>query len=108
MSEFAAALGVVQIDRMQEIVSWKNALAERELHPHHPNRVQLPDGMVSGLYKYIVFDPIERSSGKVYDQLCHTLMKMPGAFPNSEWVSGHHWCVPLYYHPGVEGESLCS
>lgn len=99
MSEFAAALGVVQVDRMPEIVAWKNALAEQELHPHHPNRVQLPDGMVSGLYKYIVFDPIERSSGKVYDHLCHTIMKSPGSFPNSEWVSQHHWCVPLYYRP---------
>ena len=27
--------------------------------------------MISGLYKYIVFDPIERSTGKVYDEPCH-------------------------------------
>ena len=30
--------------------------------------------MISGLYKYIVFDPIERSTGKVYDQPCHRIM----------------------------------
>ena len=30
--------------------------------------------MTSGLYKYIVFDPIERSTGKVYDQPCHRIM----------------------------------
>ena len=30
--------------------------------------------MISGLYKYIVFDPIERSTGKVYDEPCHRIM----------------------------------
>ena len=33
-----------------------------------------PDGMISGLYKYIVFDPIERSTGKVYDEPCHRIL----------------------------------
>ena len=62
-------------------------------------RLQLPEGMESGWYKYIVFEPIEKSSGKVYDTLCHTIMKRPGVFQNSEWISKHHWCVPLYYNP---------
>ena len=30
--------------------------------------------MISGLYKYIVFDPIERSTGKVYDEPCHRVL----------------------------------
>ena len=30
--------------------------------------------MVSGLYKYIVFEPIERSTGKVYDEPCHRVL----------------------------------
>ena len=30
--------------------------------------------MVSGFYKYIVFDPIERSTGKVYDEPCHRVI----------------------------------
>ena len=102
MSEFTAALGVVQVDRLEEITAWKNAVAVRDLHPRFPNRVRLPDGMRSGLYKYIVFEPVERSTGKVYDRLCHTIMKQPGSFPNSEWVTQHHWCVPLYYHPGQQ------
>ena len=65
-----------------------------------PAACELPDGMVSGLYKYIVFDPIERSTGKVYDAPCHRIMGHPATLPNSDWVAEHHWCVPLYYRPG--------
>ena len=65
----------------------------------HPNRVELPDGMISGLYKYIVFDPIERSTGKVYDEPCHRLLGHPVDLPNTDWVAENHWCVPLYYRP---------
>lgn len=99
LSEFTAALGVVQTERMEEIVAWKNAFARERLDPQFSNRVRLPDGMVSGLYKYIVFEPIERSTGKVYDTPCHTIMQRAGSFPNAGWVAEHHWCVPLYYHP---------
>lgn len=70
------------------------------LDPKFPNRVRLPEGMASGLYKYIVFEPIERSTGKVYDTPCHVILKRPGQFPNAEWVAAHHWCVPLYYTGG--------
>jgi dTDP-4-amino-4,6-dideoxygalactose transaminase len=97
MSEFTAALGLVQTERMDEIVAYKNAVARAELDSVHPGRLRLPDGMVSGLYKYIVFAPIERSTGKVYDAPCHRIMGAPGEFPNSDWVAANHWCVPLYY-----------
>src|SRR5436309_10210201 len=97
MSEFTAALGVVQVDRMDEITAWKNEMAQKHLDSRFEKRLRLPDGMVSGLYKYIVFQPIEKSTGKVYDQLCHTLLGQQGSFPNSEWVTRNHWCVPLYY-----------
>jgi dTDP-4-amino-4,6-dideoxygalactose transaminase len=99
MSEFVAALGIVQIERMGEIVAWKNEMASAHLDPKFNNRLKLPKGMVSGLYKYIVFDPIGNSTGKVYDKLCHTIMKREGEFPNSDWVSKNHWCVPLFYNP---------
>jgi hypothetical protein len=84
---------------MEEIVAFKNGAARRWLDRVHPGRLELPDGMVSGLYKYIVFDEIERSTGKVYDTPCHRIMGHPDTLPNSDWVSGHHWCVPLYYRP---------
>src|SRR5919205_656748 len=70
-SEFTAALGVVQAERMEEIVAWKNAAARRWLDPRHPGRLRLPDGMTSGLYKYVTFDPIERSAGRGYERPCH-------------------------------------
>jgi hypothetical protein len=55
--------------------------------------------MVSGLYKYIVFDPIERSTGRVYDMPCHRILGHAVDLPVSDWVAEHHWCVPLYYRP---------
>jgi dTDP-4-amino-4,6-dideoxygalactose transaminase len=105
MSEFTAAIGLVQTERLEEIVAWKNEVARTHLDPAHPARLQLPDGMTSGLYKYIVFDPIERSTGKVYDQPCHRIMGRAGEFPNSDWVASHHWCVPIYYRPVFEAGS---
>ncbi len=99
LSEFTAALGLVQTERMPEIVEWKNRAAREQLDPLHPGRLQLPDGMTSGLYKYLTFDPVERSTGKVYDEPCHRLMGHPDDLPNSDWVAEHHWCVPIYYRP---------
>jgi dTDP-4-amino-4,6-dideoxygalactose transaminase len=103
MSEFTAALALVQAERMEEIVAWKNEYAREHLDPLHPQRVELPDGMTSGLYKYIVFEDVERSSGLVYEQPCHRIMGAGGEFPNTEWVAENHRCVPLYYRPpGLE------
>jgi perosamine synthetase len=99
LSEFTAALGLVQTERMEEIVGWKNAVARRWLDDEHPGRLRLPGGMVSGLYKYIVFDAIERSTGKVYDQPCHRIMGRADDLPNADWIAANHWCVPLYYRP---------
>jgi perosamine synthetase len=100
MNEFTAALGIVNTERLDEIVSAKNAGARELLDPVHPARLQLPDGMVSGLYKYIVFEPIERSTGRVYDTPCHRLLGHSVELPNTDWVAANHWCVPLYYQGG--------
>jgi len=97
MNEFTAAIGCVQTTRLPDIISWKNEYAEKHLDPKFSNRVRFPDGMVSGYYKYIVFDPIEKSTGKVYDEPCHHIMKKNDNLPNTEWVAKNHWCVPLYY-----------
>jgi dTDP-4-amino-4,6-dideoxygalactose transaminase len=99
MSEFTAAIGLVQAERLEEIVAWKNDVARNRLDPQHAGRLRLPDGMTSGYYKYVVFDPIERSTGKVYDEPCHRLMGHQVDLPNSDWVAENHWCVPLYYRP---------
>jgi perosamine synthetase len=99
MSEFTAALGLVQVERLTEIVRWKNDVARADLDPRYPARLELPPGMTSGLYKYIVFEPIEHSTGRVYEQPCHRLMGNGERLPNTDWVAQNHWCVPLYYAP---------
>jgi dTDP-4-amino-4,6-dideoxygalactose transaminase len=97
INEFTAAIGCVQVDRLDEIVSWKNEYAQKYLEQKFTNRVKLPEGMISGYYKYIVFDPIEKSTGKVYDEPCHKLMNKDNKLPNTDWIAKNHWCVPLYY-----------
>jgi len=103
MSEFTAAMGVVQTKRLDEIISWKNKYAQKFLDPYYKNKLILPKGMVSGYYKYIVFDEIENSTGKVYEDPCHKIMKVDADLPNTDWIAQNHWCVPLYYHPEIEG-----
>ncbi len=102
MSEFTAAIGCVQTDRLKDIVAWKNAYARKHLDPKFSKRVIFPEGMVSGYYKYIIFEPVEKSTGKVYDVPCHRIMGKDYELPNTEWIANNHWCVPLYY----KGEEL--
>jgi dTDP-4-amino-4,6-dideoxygalactose transaminase len=97
MSEFTAAIGCIQVERLDEIVAWKNNFAEKNLNPNHPNRIKFPKGMISGLYKYIVFDPPKKSTGKVYDQPCHRIMGKTYNLDNTEWIAKNHWCAPIYY-----------
>ena len=97
MNEFTSAIGLTQVRRMDEIAAWKNTVAREHVDAKHPARVELPDGMVSGLYKYIVFEPIEQSTGKVYDEPCHRITGSGVDLPNTDWVAQNHWCVPLYY-----------
>ena len=99
MSEMVAALGLVQTERLPEIVAWKNEVARKQLDPQYPNRLHLPDGMVSGLYKYIVYDWLEQSTGRVYDEPCHWILGSDRPLPETDWVARNHSCVPLYYRP---------
>lgn len=99
MNEFTAAVGIVETERLPEIVAWKNDAVRTHVDPVYPSRLRLPDGMTSGFYKVIVFEPIERSTGKVYDQPCHRLLGRRVDLPTSDWVAESHWCVPLYYRP---------
>ena len=104
MSEFTAALALLQTERMPEIVEWKNDVAREHLDPQYPSRLALPDGMTSGLYKYIVFDWLERSTGRVYDEPCPRIMGHQVELPNSDWVARNHSCVPLYYRPETQSQ----
>lgn len=97
MSEFLGAIGCVQVDRLDEIVGWKHNYAASILDKKFKKRVIFPKGMSSGYYKYIVFEPIQRSTGKVYDNPCHRILGVKEDLPNTEWIARNHWCVPLYY-----------
>ena len=44
MSEFTAALGIVQTERLEEIVGWKNQVAREQLDPQFSARLELPTG----------------------------------------------------------------
>jgi dTDP-4-amino-4,6-dideoxygalactose transaminase len=105
MSELTAALGLIQVERLPDIVAWKNRMARERLDPAYPSRLELPEGMISGLYKYIVFDWFEPSTGRVYDEPCHRVMGSEVELPNTDWVARNHSCVPLYYRPHPEGAS---
>lgn len=107
MDEFQAAFGVVQTKRLPDILAWKRDYAKRVLDPVYTNRLHLPEGMLSGYYKYIVFEPCEPSTGRVYELPCHKIMRQEVSLPNTDWVAANHWCVPIYYprsgtgHPAV-------
>lgn len=97
ITEFAASIGVVQTERLKDIINFKNEYARR-LDSQYLNHLKLPEGMVSGFYKYIVFQEIENSTGKVYDEPCHRILKHDIDLPNTDWVAKNHWCVPIYYN----------
>ncbi len=96
MNEFNAALGCVQIDRLKDMVEWKNEKVSKEISKFS-NYLKLPEGMVSGYYKFIVFDKIDYSTGKVYDIGCHKIFKENIDLVNTDWINNNHWCVPIYY-----------
>jgi len=108
MSEFVAAIGLVAAERLPEVVAYKNRIAREHLDPVYASRLKLPDGMISGYYKYIVFEPIERSTGKVYDESCHRILGHDVDLPNTDWVAQNHWCVPLYYAADLEQQGVLS
>ena len=97
MSEFSAALGCVQIDRLKDIVEWKNNYASIKLDKIYLNRIKFPENMISGYYKYIVFEKIKNSTGKVYEKGSHKIFNDKTNLPNTDWVNKNHWCVPIYY-----------
>ncbi len=98
LSEFIAALGIVQLERMDHILSWKRELAKK-YDQIFDNRVVFPEGMESGYYKYIVFDtPLKQETGQVFGprDLGHRIAECDADVPNSEWVVEHHKCAPIF------------
>lgn len=99
LSEFSAALGIVQMERLDRILEFKRVLAEK-YDQIFDNRVHFPKGMISGYYKYIVFDTeLKQETGQVFGggDLGHVIDGVGMKLPNSSWVAGHHKCAPIYY-----------
>lgn len=98
LSEFCAALGIVQLERLEKILEFKRALAAK-YDQIFENRVRLPEGMKSGYYKYIVFDtPLKVETGQVFGprDMGHIIDKKNCDLPNSVWITQHHKCAPIY------------
>lgn len=104
MNDVTAALGVVQLERLPEILEWKRRLARR-YDEIFEQRVELPGGMESGFYKYIVFDTeLSEVTGPVFGEACHRIMGHDVVLPNTDWVTAHHACPPMY--PGWDGGDM--
>ena len=98
LSEFSAALGIVQLERLQHILDWKRELAAK-YDQIFEKRVRLPEGMKSGYYKYIVFDTkLTQETGQVFGpgDLGTYISGEKADIPNSVWVTEHHKCAPIY------------
>lgn len=99
INEMTAALGVVQLERLDSILCWKRELAAK-YDQIFDARVKMPVGMESGYYKYIVFDyEVTEQTGQVFgmNDLGYRIDGKDFTLKNSEWVIKHHRCVPIYF-----------
>jgi perosamine synthetase len=99
MNEITAALGIIQLESLPEILEWKNNLALK-YDQIFSNRIKFPEGMNSGYYKYIVFNyNLSESSGKVYERsdLGHIIDGLNLNLPNTDWITENHHCVPIFH-----------
>lgn len=99
INEMTAALGIVQMEQAPRILEWKRELAAK-YDQIFGNRVRMPSGMISGYYKYVVFDySLKEATGQVFgpNDLGYRVEGLGMTLPNSEWVVVHHKCAPIYY-----------
>jgi perosamine synthetase len=112
MNEITAALGIIQLERLPKILEWKRNLANKydKLFDH---RIKLPEGMMSGYYKYIVFGypELKSKTGQVFgrDDLGPAIENTEADVPNSLWIAENHQCPPIYFgweHAACDIEAL--
>jgi dTDP-4-amino-4,6-dideoxygalactose transaminase len=105
MNEITAAFGITQLERLPKILKFKRRLAKKYNKKYLKDKVydgalHFPKGMESGYYKYIIYNKenkIKDTTGLVYGELCHKIMKREGKFPKSEWITKNHKCLPIWY-----------
>lgn len=99
ISEFTAALGIIQLEHLPVILEWKRGLAKK-FDQIFQKKVVMPKGMKSGYYKYIVFDErLREETGKVFNStdFGNEIEGITLDLPNSYWAAQHHKCAPIYY-----------
>jgi len=99
MSEFTAALGIVQLEQISEILRWKKNLAAK-YDRIFKTPLRPPTGMVSGYYKYITFkQKLRLETGEVFNvsDSGPAILGTKLDHPNFEWVAENHSCAPIYY-----------
>ena len=118
LTEWSAAVGVVQLRRLDELIAWRGRIAEYytqglgaipDLTPVLPADrcswykyiVLLPSGIDREQFKAAAKEKGVSLSGGVYDVPLHRQPvfegKVTGAFPNADDVCCRHVCLPLYY-----------
>ena len=95
MSEWQAAVGFLQMQRLDQILAARADCAEKLSWLVAP----MVEWRSTNWYKYIVSAayPAQRLAGQVYarsDQLT-TSMNLPGVYPNAEWIAANHKCLPI-------------
>lgn len=133
-SELHAVLGLQQMKRAEDILAERRKIARRydEKLAGVPRvrKLEIPPGVTSSYYKYIVFvdDDIDRDvlkkklreecgvwlTGEVYANPCHLqpvfqshpeVLSAPlEPLPQTEYIASRHICLPLY--PGLSEEEV--
>lgn len=118
MTEFAAAVGITQLARLDEFISWRHGVAEQytKLLQDIPDLKLVQPEDRSSWYKYVVLLPPGLNSeglkakmkkrgvslaGGVYEVPLHRQPVLEGqissSFPVADDVCNRHVCLPLYY-----------
>jgi len=122
MSDITGAIGVVQLRRLDDLIDWRERMANiyTKLLKDNAELIPiLPKGRCSW-YKYILLLPKGadreklktdmkgqgiRLSGNVYDVPLHkqpVFLDLEGEFPMADDICSRHICLPLYYGMSVE------
>ena len=118
MNEFAAAVGLTQLRRLDEFIAWRGHIADiySEMLRDVPELTPVVSQDRSSWYKYIVLLPKEvdrqalkaavrekgvRLSGEVYETPLHKQPVFASRdirdCPVAEDICAHHVCLPLFY-----------
>ena len=103
MSEFTAALALVQTERMEEIVAAKNAVSARAPRSCSSRTAPAPghDGLRAlQVHRLRPHRALDRQGLR---RAVHRIMGTGDDLPNGDWVGEHHWCAPLYFHQATNG-----